>query len=144
QAEITRTRVEQPTVLYDAITTQKRRAAIPIPIPSPVPFPVPLPLVTGSRFRIWKQDPSVLDPGVRTTFVPTLVLDGPRDARISTALPGTTPVHANLSRDFLFTPGTSEFDCAHSFAVVRETLTMYQRVRGGAPLPWAWNTGGNT
>src|SRR5207247_991958 len=59
-------------------------------------------------------------------------------------LGGTTPVHANMSRDFLFTPGTAEFDCAHSFAVVRETLTMFQRLRGGAALPWAWNVGGNT
>lgn len=144
ETEITRTRVEQPTVLYDAITTQKRRAAIPIPVPSAAPIPVPLPLVTGSRFRIWKQDPTVVDLGVRTVFIPSLVLDGPRDARFTTNLVGSTPVSANLNRDFLFTPGTAEFDCAHSFAVVRETLTMYQRVRGGAPLPWAWNTGGNT
>jgi hypothetical protein len=113
-----------------------------VPIPVPVPLPVPLPL--GSRFLIWKQDPSVTDPGIRLTFIPGLILDGPKDSRITTNLAGTTPVVANSNRDFIFSPGTPEFDCAHSFAVVRETLTMYQRLRGGAPLPWAWNTGGNT
>jgi hypothetical protein len=77
-------------------------------------------------------------------FVPSLVLNGPVGSRITTHLVGTTPVHANSNRDFVFTPGTPEFDCAHSFAVVRETLTMFQRVLGGAELPWQWNTGGNT
>jgi hypothetical protein len=100
--------------------------------------------VVGSRFLIWKQDPSVTDPSIRLTFIPSLVLDGPRDSRITTSLAGTTPVAANTNRDFIFAPGTPEFDCAHTFAVVRATLTMYQRLRGGAALPWAWNTGGNT
>jgi hypothetical protein len=103
---------------------------------------VPIPLVIGSRFLIWKQDPSVTDPGIRLTFIPSLILDGPLDSRITTNLAGTTPVAANTNRDFIFAPGTPEFDCAHAFAVVRETLTMYQRLRGGAALPWAWNTGG--
>jgi hypothetical protein len=110
----------------------------------PNPIPIPIPLFVGSRIPIWKQDPTVADPGVRMTFIPSLVFDGPMDSRIKTELAGTTPVHANSSRDFLFTVGTPQFDCAHSFAVVRETLTMYQRIRGGAPLPWAWNSGGNT
>jgi hypothetical protein len=118
--------------------------AAPIPIPVPIPIPIPIPLIAGSRFLIWKQDPSVSDPGIRLVFIPTLVLDGPRDSRISTLLSGTTPVHANTTRDFIFTPGTPEFDCAHTFSIVRETLTMYQRIRGGAALPWAWNVGGNT
>lgn len=121
----------------------KRPVRRAIQIPSPIPIPIPIPVVTGSRFLIWKQDPSVAEPGVGLSFVPSLVLDGPRDSRITTELPGTTPVHGNTSRDFLFTVGTPEFDCAHSFAVVRETLSMYQRVRNGAPSPWAWNTGGN-
>jgi hypothetical protein len=86
----------------------------------------------------------VTDPGIRLTFIPTLVLDGPPDSCITTNLTGTTPVAANANRDFIFAPGTPEFDCAHAFAVVCETLTMYQWLRGGAPLPWAWNTGGNT
>ncbi len=135
--------MEEP-IVDSMLPISKRPVRRAIPIPSPTPIPIPIPLVTGSRFLIWKQDPSVADPGVRISFVPTLVLDGPRDSRITTELAGTTPVYANTSRDFLFTVGTSEFDCAHSYAVVRETLSMYQRIRGGAPLPWAWNTGGNS
>jgi hypothetical protein len=111
--------------------------------PAPAPIPVPVPIVTGSQILIWKQDPTVAALGIRPVFIPTLVLDGPQDARISLDLAGTTPVHANTHRDFIFAPGTPEFDCAHSFAVVRETLTMYQRLLSGAPPPWAWNTGGN-
>ncbi len=132
----------QEPIVDSMLPTSRRPVKRAIPIPSPIPVPVPI--VTGSRFLIWKQDPSVGDPGVRLSFVPSLVLDGPRDTRINTQLTGTTPVHANTSRDFLFTVGTPEFDCAHGFAVVRETLSMYQRIRGGAPLPWAWNMGGNT
>jgi hypothetical protein len=82
-------------------------------------------------------------PGLRLSYVPNWILDGPKDTRITTELTNVTPVHANANRDFIFTAGTPEADCAHAFAVVRETLTMYQRIRGGAPLPWAWNVGGN-
>ncbi len=92
---------------------------------------------------MWKQDPSVPEPGVRRTYVPSLVLNGPLDARITTQMEGTTPVARNASGDFIFGVGTAEFDCAHTFAVVRQTLTMFERARGGASIPWAWNTGGN-
>jgi len=50
----------------------------------------------------------------------------------------------NAFGDLIATPGTDAFDAVHTFAVVRETLTMYQRARAGAVLPWQWNTGGNT
>lgn len=139
--------VEHKAHFYEHLAFLSRRApspAAPIPSPVPSPIPTPIPLVAGSRFLIWKQDPSVTDPGIRLTFIPSLILDGPQDSRITTNLAGTTPVVANANRDFIFAPGTPEFDCAHTFAVVRATLTMYQRLRGGAPLPWAWNTGGNT
>ncbi len=56
---------------------------------------------------------------------------------ITTDLAGTTPVAANANRDFILVAGTPQFACAHTFAVVRETLTTYQRLRGGAALPWA-------
>ncbi len=135
---------EQKARFYMHLSLPSSRAAhAATPIPSPIPIPIPIPILLGSRFLIWKQDPSVTDPGIRLTFIPTLVLDGPQDSRVTTNLAATTPVHASTNRDFIFTPGTPEFDCAHSFAIVRETLTMYQRIRGGAPLPWAWNTGGN-
>ncbi|MBZ5592097.1 MAG: hypothetical protein LAP39_07665 [Acidobacteriia bacterium] len=139
----TATLVERPQPLYQALLQQQGRAAgraIPTPIPIPIPHPLP---VVGSRFLIWKQDPSVDPPGLRLSYVPSLVLDGPRDSRIATELPNVTPVHANTNRDFIFAPGTPEADCAHTFAVVRETLAMYQRIRGGAAIPWAWNIGGN-
>src|SRR5262245_48629161 len=139
--------VEHKAHFYEHLALLSRRApspAAPTPSPVPVPTPVPIPQVAGSRFLIWKQDPSVTDPGIRLTFIPSLILDGPQDSRITTNLAGTTPVAANSNRDFIFAPGTPEFDCAHTFAVVRATLTMYQRLRGGAALPWAWNRGGNT
>lgn len=115
-------------------------AALPIPIPMPIPFPL-----FGSRFLIWKQDPAVQALGRRLTYISGLVLNGPRDARIDTVLPGTTPVARNVVGDFIFhVEDTPQADCAHTFAVVRQTLTMYERLRGGTPIPWAWNTGGNT
>lgn len=132
---------EHITQPYQSVAQSARGAAIPR---IPRPIPIPIPLFFGSRTLIWKQDPTVADPGVRMTFIPSLVFDGPSDSRIKTDLAGTTPVHANTNRDFLFAAGTPEFDCSHTFGVVRETLSMYQRIRGGAPLPWAWNTGGNT
>src|SRR5215475_4013836 len=138
--EVVAPSLEQKVRFYERSSLLPRQALRPA---APIPIPIPIPIVFGSRFLIWKQDPSVIDPGIRLVFIPTLVLDGPRDSRITTNLAGTTPVSANANRDFLFAPGTPEFDCAHSFAVVRETLTMYQRLRGGAPLPWAWNVGGN-
>jgi hypothetical protein len=134
--------VEQHVGLGEPMLLPTRNAAANRrPIPSPIPIPVPL--ILGSRFLIWKQDPSVAEPGPRAVYIPSLVVDGPRDSRIVTELAGTTPVHASATRDFVFVPGTPEFDCAHTFAVVRATLTMLQRSLGGAQVPWAWNTGGN-
>ena len=89
----------QSTQFYETLSLLSRRSATGAsPIPSPIPIPIPIPLVFGSRFMIWKQDPTVTDPGVRLTFVPTLVLDGPKDSRITTDLAGTTPVNANSNR----------------------------------------------
>jgi hypothetical protein len=89
------------------------------------PVPTPAPATVGPRIRIYKQDPSVRDLGVRVIFMPSVVLNGPADARIATELSGTSPVARNAEGDLLFEPGSPEFDCAHTFAVVRETLTMY-------------------
>lgn len=119
-------------------------ASMRIPLPVPRPIPIPVPLFTGHRFKIFKQDPSVAELGVRTTFVPTVVLNGPTDTRITTELPGVTPVVRDVRGDFEFDPGAPEFDCAHTFAVVRKTLSMYERHNGGNPIPFAWNTSGNT
>jgi hypothetical protein len=53
-------------------------------------------------------------------------------------------VSRNANGDFIFGAGTPELDCAHTFAVTRQTLTMYERALGGKHIPWPWNTGGNT
>ncbi|MFC6884370.1 MULTISPECIES: hypothetical protein [Actinomadura] len=106
--------------------------------------PVPVPVVNGHRFLVYKQDPSVTSLGVRVVFVPTVVLNGPKDTRIQTELADVAPVARNAGGDFIFTPNTPQFDCAHTFAVARLTLSMYERHNGGDPIPFAWNVGGNT
>ena len=116
-------------------------AAFPQPIPTPIPVPVPLPLVLGTRVLMWKQDPTVGEIGVRKAFLPGHVKAGPLDSRIR--IEGMPPVSPNTFGDFIGVPGTAAFDSIHTFAVVRQVLTMYQRARGGAVLPWQWNTGGN-
>jgi hypothetical protein len=97
---------------------------------------------------IWKQDPSVSEIGVRRAYLPSVVLAGPRDGRIASGAPGIPPVSPNVFGDYIQSPGTDAFDAVHTFAVVRQTLTMYQRALavGGTPtpLPWAWNGAGNT
>jgi hypothetical protein len=102
----------------------------------------------GARVLIWKQDPSVSELGPRKIFLPGVILEGPRDARITFGQPGIAPVSPNAFGDFIMAPETDQFDAVHAFAVVRMTLTMYQRVLSraeqGAPLPWAWNSGSNT
>ena len=109
------------------------------PIPPPVPIPLPFP---GARVLIWKQDPSVAEIGVRKAYLPGHVFTGPKDARI--AAQGLPPVTPNAMSDLIEAPGTDAFDAVHAFAIVRETLTMYQRAFGGAPLPWEWNSAINT
>jgi hypothetical protein len=100
----------------------------------------------GARALTWKQDPSVSELGIRKVFLPGVIVTGPRDARI---LPqGLPPVAPNVMGDFIQTPGTDAFDAVHTFAVVRSTLTMYQRALSvGQPtpvqLPWHWNIGTN-
>ncbi len=105
--------------------------------------PVPVPFGLGTRVLMWKQDPSVSEIGTRKVFLPGLVLDGPRDARITFGQPGIGAVSPNAFGDFVATPDTPQFDAIHTYAVVRQTLTMYQRaLAGGAsdsPLPWQWN-----
>ena len=78
----------EPTAEF-AETLRARRM---VPLPTPIPVPKPLPALAGSRFFIWKQDPSVGEVGRRLTLIPSLVVNGPRDARVDTTLPGTTPV----------------------------------------------------
>lgn len=102
----------------------------------------------GSRVLVWKQDPSVSELGTRKAFLPGLILQGPRDARITFGEPGIAQVSPNAFGDFIVSPNTDQFDAVHTFAIVRMTLTMFQRalaVDGTAPpLPWQWNSASNT
>ena len=119
------------------------RAVAHVAEPPPAPD-VPLPYAFGARVLMWKQDPSVLEMGTRKAFLPGVVLAGPRDARIASGAPGISPVEPNAFGDFVTMPDTPQFDAVHTFAVVRQTLTMYQRSLSSAgaemPLPWQWNS----
>jgi hypothetical protein len=112
------------------------------------PAPAPLPFAFGARVLMWKQDPSVSEIGTRKVFLPGIVLDGPRDARIVSGAPGIAAVSPNAFGDFVTMPDTPQFDAVHTFTVVRQTLTMYQRAlaTGGnaMPLPWQWNSSVDT
>ena len=131
--------VPTPTVEYRA-RRKTLRAAVGPGTPRPIPIPIPRPL-PGARVLIWKQDPSVQEIGVRKSFLPGHIFAGPRDARIvAQGLPTVTP---NAFGDLIETPGTDAFDAVHTFSVVRETLTMYQRALNNSLL-WQWNSGGNT
>jgi hypothetical protein len=119
-------------------------APLPADIVKKIPIPIPLPIPQGARALIYKQDPSVAEIGIRKVFLPRRVFAGPKDARIAIAgLPVITP---NVFGDLLVDANANPngFDAVHTFAIVRMTLTMYQRALGGIALPWQWNTGSNT
>jgi len=134
--------VPTPTIEYRA-----RRKVLRSAINSSTPTALGEPVAAdaepvGARALIWKQDPSVEEIGIRKVFLPGAVVAGPRDARIS--IQGTAQVSPNMLGDFIGpSPGSEAFDAIHTFAVVRQTLTMYQRALGGIPLPWQWNSAGN-
>lgn len=119
-------------------------AATAEPDPDPPVDAEPLPQAFGARVLMWKQDPSVGAIGTRTAYLPGAVLAGPRDARIAPGVPGIDQVEPNPCGDFVTQADTPQFDAVHTYAVVRQTLTMYQRVLAAAsvtmPLPWQWNS----
>lgn len=146
---------DQPPVAYiptpSAAYRQHRKATklldqpgMPRAVDAPPDSSVPLPYAFGARVLMWKQDPSVLEMGTRKAFLPGIVLAGPRDARIASGDPGISPVEPNAFGDFVTMPDTPQFDAVHTFAVVRQTLTMYQRSLSSSgsemPLPWQWNS----
>jgi len=117
------------------------------PDPAPPATEAP-PRASGARVLLWKQDPSVGEIGTRKAFLPGVVLAGPRDARIAPGEPGIAAVEPNAFGDFVTQPDTPQFDAVHTFVVVRQTLTMYQRALAAAgaamPLPWQWNSSSDT
>lgn len=119
-------------------------AVAPTAVPTPIPAPPPTLLPRGARVLIWKQDPLVQEIGVRKAFLPSRVFAGPQDARMKIqGLPEVTP---NVFGDLIIDPVADPqgFDAVHTFAVVRQALTMYERFQAPAAVPWQWNTGGNT
>lgn len=119
-----------------------------------VPAGIKPPLV-GSRMRMWKQDPSVKEIGVRTVYVHTSVFPGPSDSQI--AIRGLPPILPDANGDFLFDPPDTTviydiyaenprptledqvFDGVHTYAVVRKVVTMYQQLLRKR-LFWQWNS----
>ena len=98
--------------------------------------------MTGSKVKIWKQDPTVAPIGIRSAYVHTRIDPGPQDRQIQIAgMPETRP---NGSRDFVFDPreNPKEFDAVHTFTVVRQVLTMYtralRRTEVANDLTWQW------
>ena len=96
----------------------------------------------GSKVRLWKQDPSVNAIGVRTAYIHTRVRTGPKDDEVQ--ILGAPQVSANSNQDYLFDPSENplEFDAIHTFSVVRQVLTMYQRAFSRIGLTgraqWQW------
>ncbi len=134
------------TVPTPTLSSRSRRKALKATIEPGLPVPRPLASTrkppSGARVLIWKQDPSVAEIGIRKAYLPGRVFAGPRDARIT--IQGLPPVVPNTLGDLIETPTTDAFDAVHTFTVVRETLTMYQRILGGVALPWQWNSAINT
>jgi len=132
--------VPTPTWEYRAHNKELSAQAAPSLRPSPKPMVLSRNL-PGARVLMWKQDPSVTEIGVRKVYLPTHVYPGPRDSRI--AIQGVAPVIPNVFGDMIQVPGSEAFDAVHTFAVVRETLSMFQRVLHPAPIPWQWNSASN-
>ena len=105
---------------------------------TPVRTPIPRAVINGARVLMWKWDPVTGATSVRKAFLAGHILAGPRNARI--AVQGVTPVIPNVLGDLIETPGTEAFDAVHTFAVVRQTLTMFQRALFPTSVPWQWNS----
>lgn len=97
----------------------------------------------ASKMKIWKQDPSVDELGIRTSYIHTNVQDGPRDDTILIKeMPATK---ADPNGDFMFDPqkNPAEFDAVHTFTIIRQVITMYERAlnRMGFPTKFQWQWG---
>ncbi len=101
-----------------------------------------LPSSSGSSMNIFKQDPSVKDLAVRKIYLHTTVRSGPCDSQI--VVEGLPSVEPDMNGDFLYEPSSEEaFNAVHTYAVVRQVLTMYQRALG-EKMQWQWNNNGNS
>ncbi len=98
---------------------------------------------TGSKVRLWKQDPSVTDPGIRTAFIHTPIEKGPKDDQI--VIKGLPTASPDSNGDFLFdhTKDPKRFDSVHTFSVIRQVVTMFNRAlkRMGFQKDFEWQWG---
>ena len=100
--------------------------------------------MTGSKVKLWKQDPTVEAIGARTAYIHTPVDHGPKDSEIE--IKGVPPAHHDSNRNFLYDHGENpkEFDAVHTFTVVRQVLTMYKRalrrMKVSTDFNWQWGS----
>jgi len=98
--------------------------------------------MSGSKVRMWKQDPSVTQLGIRTAYIPTDVENGPKDQDI--VIEGMGNIIKDEDGDFLYDPILSpiEFDAIHTYTVVRQVITMYRRALNRNSITqnfnWQW------
>ncbi len=100
----------------------------------------------GAKVRMWKQDPTVHDPGIRTVYIPTPIQPGPKDEFVK--IMGMPAVAPDADGNFLYDPqqNPQEFDSVDAFAAVRQTVTMVQRAlkRMGVQKEFTWQWGKGT
>ena len=104
--------------------------------------PIPPPVIAGTRVLMWRWNAGEGELGIRSAFLPGHILPGPTDARI--AIDGIPPVIPNVLGDLIAAPNTDAFDAIHTFAVVRQVLTMFQHALFPTSVPWQWNNRGKT
>jgi len=98
--------------------------------------------MAGSKVKIWKQDPSVLSIGIRSSYISSEIQNGPADQDI--ILQGMPHVVGNADNDFIFYPEENplEFDAVHTFTIVRQVLTMLRRALNRMDITqnfnWFW------
>ncbi len=98
--------------------------------------------MAGSKVKIWKQDPSVLNIGIRSSYISSEIQNGPKDNDI--ILQGMPLVVSNADKDFIFYPEENplEFDAVHTFTIVRQVLTMLRRALNRMDITqnfnWYW------
>ena len=82
-------------------------------------------LMSGSRIRIWKQNSSLEQLGVRTSFIHTKADAGPREAEIVTDSDGIDIVEPDIDGDNLLSPDDagSDLDAVHTCAVIRHVVS---------------------
>lgn len=83
--------------------------------------------MSGSKVKLWKQDPSVESIGIRSSYIFSPVDHGPKDSQIE--IMDMPEVQHDANRDFIFDPVEDpiKFDAVHTFTVIRQVLTMFQR-----------------